>query len=446
MISVNEQSERSTRGGAHRVLPALSGGTRVALTISLVGQIVDVLEHRGRRQRALPDLYGRKQCAKPQQMLLRNLNSPAARALVTAATLCLGSSAGTRLATFGTSALWVASQRSYLKAHPLGADASDQMQQYLHVSAALSSAFTRSSSESRTLGETFLLRQLALCYLASGTAKLASGPWRKGHAVDWILSTRAYGNSRIRQTGVARFSSVVSTLTIGAECLAPLIAIGARLPRAKRALTVVGIGGHAAAGIALGIPRFFWAFSAPYAIWNVTSPPEIAGGGDDRMRVLHRAATWVLSAHALLTAVANIPFFSLEQPSAFGAVAAPDWRLFAPIPPRRNYSLLVQLRSAQQGRNSGWTQYFPPAWYRECRVGTNPWGRSEQALLAMVGLIRANRDHPLELDEIILRFIPSDLRRNIARIAVVAVDTATGEQDLTYVTALRGESDREVEV
>jgi hypothetical protein len=112
----------------------------------------------------------------------------------------------------------------------------------------------------------FICLQVLLSYFTAGVFKLLSPHWRKGTAINVILSTESYmglaSAARIQLGPRARLA--VCWATILFECGAPLLC--AIHPIACCAFILAGIVFHLSIAVVLGLNDFFWAFTATYPV------------------------------------------------------------------------------------------------------------------------------------------------------------------------------------
>lgn len=106
--------------------------------------------------------------------------------------------------------------------------------------------------------------QTALSYLASGLAKLVSSTWRSGEALELILRTQQYGDSRtahwIKQH--PSLSKLLTWFTITWETAYPIVYL---LPSDKARAFLTGVKTiHLGIAVVMGLPRFFWGFSSAH--------------------------------------------------------------------------------------------------------------------------------------------------------------------------------------
>lgn len=147
--------------------------------------------------------------------------------------------------------------------NPYGRDGSDQMQTVLH-GYRLVSALVPDGERSDDLYLRAVNAQAFLSYFMSGLAKLISSDWRSGQAVGMIMKTDLYGGTAFAGV-VQRYpmtGKVISWSTIAWECSYPTIYL--LPPRAVGpALTAVKVF-HLSIAYSMGLPRFFWNFSAAH--------------------------------------------------------------------------------------------------------------------------------------------------------------------------------------
>lgn len=145
--------------------------------------------------------------------------------------------------------------------HRYGLDGSDQLQETANLFVVGSHVLV-DGDDAADLSLRAINAQVAIAYVSSGVVKAISPEWRSGRALIDVARTRTYGN----RWGAEFLDNhpMVGTLicwsTIVMETLFPLIYL---LPsRLCRPLSLAPHVFHLAIGHFMGLPRFYWAFTA----------------------------------------------------------------------------------------------------------------------------------------------------------------------------------------
>lgn len=159
--------------------------------------------------------------------------------------------------------LMVASNKLLEIRSPYGRDGADQMAAVI-LSYRLATALIPRQQVSDDLFLRAVNLQTCISYLASGAAKAISSTWMSGEALEKILLTNAYGQSFTARQ-LRRYPQLMRLLTwstIAWETGFPLVYL--LTPRlADRALVLVKFF-HLGVSVTMGLPRFFWGFSASH--------------------------------------------------------------------------------------------------------------------------------------------------------------------------------------
>lgn len=147
--------------------------------------------------------------------------------------------------------------------NPYGRDGSDQMSKLIY-----SYRLATGLIPAREASDDYFLRavnvQACIAYTASGLAKLISSTWRSGEALRLIVLTDSYGGTFFsdlisRYPGVGR---AISWATIAWETAYPAIYLTS--PSKARPLLILIKLFHGGIAVTMGLPRFFWGFSASH--------------------------------------------------------------------------------------------------------------------------------------------------------------------------------------
>ncbi len=155
------------------------------------------------------------------------------------------------------SSMWVAWRRR------VGGDGGEQMLQMSLLASALGLSFSWSPAAVR-MAALFIAGQACLSYLSAGLAKLVSGVWRSGHALQGIVNTHTHGTSGLSTflTSHPRLARVLNWTVIVAELAFPAVLL---LPKEA---CLVGLGlallFHILNAVVMGLNNFVWAFLATY--------------------------------------------------------------------------------------------------------------------------------------------------------------------------------------
>jgi hypothetical protein len=144
-----------------------------------------------------------------------------------------------------------------------GWDGADQMQQVITLYDAISGVVP----DMRARDDLFLRSinaQAAVAYCASGLIKLVSDDWRSGRAFGLVMRTSAYGSADVSRIVERRpaIGFLMCWFTIVWETAFPVIYL-LPAPAARLALRFTKLF-HLATAHFMGIPRFFWAFTATH--------------------------------------------------------------------------------------------------------------------------------------------------------------------------------------
>jgi hypothetical protein len=168
-----------------------------------------------------------------------------------------------RAAQVAGAALMVASNKLSEIRTPYGRDGADQM-----AAVILSYRLATALIPDRDVADDVFLRavnlQTCVSYLASGAAKAISSTWLSGEALGMVLQTNSYGQSFAARQLLKqpRLMRLLTWATIGWESAFPVVyALTPR--RADQALVLVKLF-HLGVALTMGLPRFFWGFSASH--------------------------------------------------------------------------------------------------------------------------------------------------------------------------------------
>lgn len=145
--------------------------------------------------------------------------------------------------------------------HRYGLDGSDQLQETANLLTVVSHILAE-EEVAADLSLRAINAQLAVSYVASGAVKLISPEWRSGRALVRVARTKTYGNQRCASL-LERYPSVgvsICWATICGETLFPVIYL---LP--SRIARLLALGPHLfhfSIGVLMGLPRFYWSFTA----------------------------------------------------------------------------------------------------------------------------------------------------------------------------------------
>jgi hypothetical protein len=143
-----------------------------------------------------------------------------------------------------------------------GLDGADQMSLLILLTLLLCSAAP--SREIREIGLCFIALQLALSYMVSGVAKLASREWRSGRALEGILSTHTYGTALTRKL-VSRHKLMCRIGCWGVIITEMALPFGLLLgPAGVIASLSIGLCMHLVIAAIMGLNDFVWSFAAAY--------------------------------------------------------------------------------------------------------------------------------------------------------------------------------------
>lgn len=147
--------------------------------------------------------------------------------------------------------------------NPYGRDGSDQMSKLIY-----SYRLATGLIPTREAADDVFLRavnaQVCIAYTASGLAKLISSTWRSGDALRLIVLTDSYGGTKFAET-IHRYPGIgkaLSWLTIAWETLYPAIYL-TNPEHARRLMLLIKLF-HGGIAATMGLPRFFWGFSASH--------------------------------------------------------------------------------------------------------------------------------------------------------------------------------------
>jgi hypothetical protein len=145
--------------------------------------------------------------------------------------------------------------------NPYGQTAAEQFTIILF--GGLSVAYASQSEFGRVTALWFIAAQCAICYAANGVHKLRSSVWRGGLAMQTIMATVMFGDSRCANL-LARLPKAASFLcwcVIGWEVLFPLALL---TPTAGLVFVSIGVAFHLATAVTMRLNNFLWAFPAAY--------------------------------------------------------------------------------------------------------------------------------------------------------------------------------------
>lgn len=168
-----------------------------------------------------------------------------------------------RTAQVAGAALMVASNKLSEIRTPYGRDGADQM-----AAVILSYRLATALIPDRHVSDDLFLRavnvQTCISYLASGAAKAISSTWLSGEALGMVLKTNSYGQSFTARQLLKhpRLMRLLTWSTIGWESAFPVVHV-LTPRRADQAMVLVKLF-HLGVALTMGLPRFFWGFSASH--------------------------------------------------------------------------------------------------------------------------------------------------------------------------------------
>lgn len=147
--------------------------------------------------------------------------------------------------------------------NPYGRDGSDQMSKLIY-----SYRLATGLIPAQEASDDYFLRavnaQACIAYMASGLAKLISSTWRSGDALRLIVLTDSYGGTFFSDliNKHPRIGKAISWTTIAWESAYPAIYLTS--PAKARPLLIFIKIFHGGIAATMGLPRFFWGFSASH--------------------------------------------------------------------------------------------------------------------------------------------------------------------------------------
>jgi hypothetical protein len=148
--------------------------------------------------------------------------------------------------------------------NPYGRDGSDQMSGVIY-SYRLATALIPETHRADELFLRAVNTQVCIAYAASGLAKLISSTWRSGDALRLVLLTDNYGGTPLAAfiRNHPELGKALSWITIVWESAYPVIYLTD--PKTARLILLFVKGFHAGIAVTMGLPRFFWGFSASHS-------------------------------------------------------------------------------------------------------------------------------------------------------------------------------------
>lgn len=145
--------------------------------------------------------------------------------------------------------------------HRYGLDGSDQLQETANLFVVGAHVLV-DGDEAADLALRALNAQLVISYVSSGVVKAISPEWRSGRALVHVARTRTYGNRWGAETldRHPMIGKLICWSTIAMESLFPILYIIPK--RVSKPLLLVPHVFHLAIGHFMGLPRFYWAFTA----------------------------------------------------------------------------------------------------------------------------------------------------------------------------------------
>ncbi|MFD0151336.1 hypothetical protein ACWGQ4_21485 [Streptomyces sp. NPDC055721] len=118
----------------------------------------------------------------------------------------------------------------------------------------------------------YISLQSTLSYAVAGYSKLAGSHWRSGEALPGILRTETYGSATAYRFArrYPRAAKFAASAVVAGECGLPLLLFAAKGKAAPLALLSAGAF-HLTNSGAMGLGRFFWAFTSSYPALAYTS-------------------------------------------------------------------------------------------------------------------------------------------------------------------------------
>jgi hypothetical protein len=262
-VTINEASRLSAR----------------MLRTAAVGQLINAVESAANGRQYAPGgvLRGRAQYSRTSRLPKRfrvwldtEQAAWAIHSLNIAGPVLTLTARGRRKQLIAASAVSFLANKLFEVRNPYGRDGSDQMQTVLH-GYRLVSALVPNAERGDDLYLRAVNSQVFLSYFMSGLAKLISSDWRSGEATGMIMKTDLYGGTALAEV-VQRYpltGKVISWSTVAWECSYPAIYL--LPPRAIRPALVAVKVFHLSIAYSMGLPRFFWNFSAAHtAVQYVT--------------------------------------------------------------------------------------------------------------------------------------------------------------------------------